>query len=987
MVHVGCNSFERSNADGTTAKKQRTLLSGVGLALLMCALIVAIAPASAQKAWASHGSFNESLIRYDLNYELPWDLTLWYTDKSVEEIAADPHTITDDYAGKRVVFLATGVGKGTYVDPKKPTEATERYLQEFQKAQEYDQFKDINLVILDMDDTPVDFEAKFGPYASDTVKLVSTAGFYVVDGNYYDTEWPASWVTYIYSNLDPDYAIEPDDFEPFPLEGAAWFLKERVERPVAYYMDENCVIRAVTTGEGGVMDSLARAYGIDVSDLYMTLDLDGHYDTDAAYRMLADANANRASGSPVKWDANLEQVAMTRAAEFAVNGDSNLRPSGNAEKSMYPSYLAKAMRSTNYSTMLSAGETPSLPAMFSGETALGAACYVDANDNRTWVVITAEAQSEDTSRAAPPANPSVYMLKENASVSFGTHVSGVLRPGNITTLSVPMGNATVANHEFAWSSSDERVATVKDGVVTAVGAGEVTITASLKEDTSKADSLDLEVWSIGIGSADVTLPAYTYAETGKAITPEPTVTYEGKKLVKGIDYEVSYKDNVKPGEAVVVIEGKGAYSGTASVTFEIEGKDEPEPEPEPEPELIDIWDADISLPSYTYTATGKEIKPEPTVSYEGKKLVKGKDYTVSYENNVSPGEAGVVIEGIGAYTDEIVINFDIVKAEPGPAPAPAAARQVRLAGANAYGTMRAVVGEGFAKSDAVVVATFDGYWDALAASSLAGKLDAPVLLTSTKSLSPECLSEMKRLGAKTAYIVGGTAAVSADVEKQIKGNGISVRRLAGDNALGTAVEIADEVGDAASDTCIIATANGYWDALAASPYAYATKSPIYLTGFDGVLTDEVLEAIDGAGYTRAVIAGGPAAVSDRTEKMLTSRTGVKSVVRKEGKNAYGTASELAKWEISQGMSADRMGIATIGGYWDALTGAALCGRNNAVLVLADDANTSAVSQVMAPNKAAISTYYIFGGEAAVGPGVARACSALWAGDSSMLRAA
>ena len=121
---------------------------------------------------------------------------------------------------------------------------------------------------------------------------------------------------------------------------------------------------------------------------------------------------------------------------------------------------------------------------------------------------------------------------------------------------------------------------------------------------------------------------------------------------------------------------------------------------------------------------------------------------------------------------------------------------------------------------------------------------------------------------------------------------------------------------------------------------------------------------------------------------MLKNAGIANVKRCSGNDAYGTAIDLAKWELEQGMSTDKMGVATINGYWDALTGAALCGKNHSVLVLADDYKTQAVDQIMKPNKDSIRSYYIFGGERAVGKQAASACQSIFARTTSaMLRAA
>ena len=59
------------------------------------------------------------------------------------------------------------------------------------------------------------------------------------------------------------------------------------------------------------------------------------------------------------------------------------------------------------------------------------------------------------------------------------------------------------------------------------------------------------------------------------------------------------------------------------------------------------------------TYTGKALKPAPKVVLKGKTLKAGKDYTVSYKNNVNVGKATVTIKGKGSYTGTKTKTFKI----------------------------------------------------------------------------------------------------------------------------------------------------------------------------------------------------------------------------------------------------------------------------------------------------------------------------------------
>ena len=60
--------------------------------------------------------------------------------------------------------------------------------------------------------------------------------------------------------------------------------------------------------------------------------------------------------------------------------------------------------------------------------------------------------------------------------------------------------------------------------------------------------------------------------TGKAIQPAPVVKYNGKKLVKGVDYTVKYTANKAVGTATVTVTGIGKYGESVSKTFTINPK-------------------------------------------------------------------------------------------------------------------------------------------------------------------------------------------------------------------------------------------------------------------------------------------------------------------------------------------------------------------------------------------------------------------------------
>ena len=288
----------------------------------------------------------------------------------------------------------------------------------------------------------------------------------------------------------------------------------------------------------------------------------------------------------------------------------------------------------------------------------------------------------------------------------------------------------------------------------------------------------------------------------------------------------------------------------------------------------------------------------------------------------------------------------------------------RLSGPTALDTMKKIVQKGWTSSDNAVVASLEGFHDALAASSLAGELNAPVLLTPTAYLAQQTADELVRLKVKKVYIVGGVASVSAHAEEQIRLYGVTTVRVAGKDAQQTSLEVGKEVADQGSKTVIVATSAGYWDALTSGPYAYATKSPIFLTNGDGTkLLDDIIAQIKKQGANTALIAGGEGSVKPAVAQQLED-AGL-TVNRLAGPNAYGTARVFANHCMQEGMGVKDLAVASGAVHQDALCGAALCGKNEAVLLLADAEHTGDAFDFLRAHNTLVHNAYILGGTASV----------------------
>lgn len=122
-------------------------------------------------------------------------------------------------------------------------------------------------------------------------------------------------------------------------------------------------------------------------------------------------------------------------------------------------------------------------------------------------------------------------------------------------------------------------------------------------------------------------------------------------------------------------------------------------------------------------------------------------------------------------------------------------------------------------------------------------------------------------------------------------HGIDVDRLAGDDRVSTAADVAHAAYPEGADTALIAQAGDFPDALAAAPLARQRGAPVLLTDGDE-LSPRTRQALDELGVNKALIVGGSAAVSDDVAGQLERH--VQTVSRVAGENRYETAALVAR---------------------------------------------------------------------------------------------
>lgn len=217
----------------------------------------------------------------------------------------------------------------------------------------------------------------------------------------------------------------------------------------------------------------------------------------------------------------------------------------------------------------------------------------------------------------------------------------------------------------------------------------------------------------------------TFEYDGTAHCPEAQVRLGLTELVEGEDYELSYEDNVHVGTATMTVKGLNNYLGSFSKTFYvtkatviIRPKDAKKLVGEADPVFeatfegliagdeipvvltrvpgesigaykitvaqstpgddyrvqtetgllviyregaIPLQDVSVEFPEQTRIYNGQAQKPTARLTYEGTLLAQGRDYELSYENNVNAGKAVLIVTGVNDYMGQLEFPFVIQK--------------------------------------------------------------------------------------------------------------------------------------------------------------------------------------------------------------------------------------------------------------------------------------------------------------------------------------
>ena len=232
-------------------------------------------------------------------------------------------------------------------------------------------------------------------------------------------------------------------------------------------------------------------------------------------------------------------------------------------------------------------------------------------------------------------------------------------------------------------------------------------------------------------------------------------------------------------------------------------------------------------------------------------------------------------------------------------------------------------------SGTVYIANGENFPDALSAAPAAAKDNAPVLLTRPGGLPAVVSTEIGRLGATKAVVVGGPASVSDAVVTALTDRHIAVTRFGGSDRYAVSRALVAAKWGSSAPTVYVATGANFPDALSAGAVAGSASAPVLLVnGSAGSLDAATRSLLATLHTTKVGIAGGPASVSPGIEQGISQLPGM-SVVRYSGPDRFAVSVALNK-TFGTAPSAY---LANALNFPDALAGAAVAGKAHSPLYI------------------------------------------------------
>jgi len=276
--------------------------------------------------------------------------------------------------------------------------------------------------------------------------------------------------------------------------------------------------------------------------------------------------------------------------------------------------------------------------------------------------------------------------------------------------------------------------------------------------------------------------------------------------------------------------------------------------------------------------------------------------------------------------------------------APSASQQpittTRLSGQTSFETAKAISEQyNKGKVQNVILSTGNGFADALSASVLAHKKEAPILLVDISVAGSQnafdyVTQHLESNG--TVYIIGGTGIIGKEFESKLKSLGFNnIIRIAGNDRYETSYELANALNSSVS-TVVISSGESYPDALSIASFAANKGWPVLLTP-QASLPQEMSDFLREKKPSKVYITGGTGVISDSVKSEIISILPQASVERLAGQDRFDTNASIAQ---TFRPNPSTVYLATGYGFADALAGSVLAAKDGNPIIFIDPATST-----------------------------------------------
>lgn len=271
----------------------------------------------------------------------------------------------------------------------------------------------------------------------------------------------------------------------------------------------------------------------------------------------------------------------------------------------------------------------------------------------------------------------------------------------------------------------------------------------------------------------------------------------------------------------------------------------------------------------------------------------------------------------------------------------------RIWGRDRFDTAVKVSESTYASADTVVIASSAGFADSVSAAPLAAKLNAPLLLVRPNGqLDNATKSEIMRLGATKAVVIGGTGVISPAISRNLP-PGVSVTtRLGGKTRYETSLEIAKYLESLFGHKLgvMAVSGTGFADALTSGAAAIKHEKSVVLFDNTSPSTKQFLAQ-------RSIDAVGGAAVR------AVSRAGIHADRNIVGQDRYETGKLVC---LNYFEPTETIYIALGTNYPDGLATSVLSAKNDAPLLLSKQSLPPATTSVIQSGFGSKKVYFVSG---------------------------